>query len=839
MIRIDSPLKALKENMLLNDRGHIWAYYRVEPKTISQNNPKAVQETKEMMVRLMRMLEPYKDVDLTMYPKTLNLRNKMKKIGEGFDPKNPGLGEYYAKETISVLEQELGTVYRSSFLLGVKMRDGYIADDIRDVIKRISEEISVSILEMFGYEVSNQDVLFEMIQQTEKELRQLLFSYSIRPLSENDMIYANRAQYIRGIKHNIDEENHWKTIEDIQSSVLTPLNRGKGILKLEDDLDESYIAILPIGETVENMKNINLFHYCQDLRFPVELRMKIHYPETKGVNGLGAKLGWLNNRFKEEELEQISDGDESSNRMKKIRFLVQNIRKKIDEKEPVVDWLCCFIVYGKTAEEVREHSVEIIKSLNDTVKVYKGKRDQINLFHKMIMGQDLEGQRHWVQRTSLECIGELMFATIEELGMESGWYIGRQDVLGSDGIQGEKTPLEDLIFASNRYVFLNPLAIAEGIKGALYDAPHIAVTGKTGKGKTFLVGLLFLYSSFLDIQSLFIDPKGEKRYWFTKIMNDPYYQKHYPQYVDHLRSFNYVSLDARNKENFGVLDPITYLTRNDAKQVSQDMINELNPLGANFQLKGAVLEAIEAIQDRKEQGEIVGLMHVIDYLKDHSTPEIAEYGNFLSLTIQDSILRLGFSYGENKGLDFNEKVTILEIQDLKLPSKDQDASDYTDVDRKALCLMVSLGRFCEMFGKRDLTKKTAVYFTEAWVFSKSNSGRAIITAMARVGRSQMNQLVLDTQFIDDLGSEAEKGNYGVVFAFDEDSEREKILSHLDLEINKENLNEMRHMIKGQCWMRDPYGRVGKLNVHSPFEEVTKSLQTTIKTSNSEAEELVA
>ncbi|MGT9066396.1 ATP-binding protein, partial [Enterococcus faecalis] len=128
---------------------------------------------------------------------------------------------------------------------------------------------------------------------------------------------------------------------------------------------------------------------------------------------------------------------------------------------------------------------------------------------------------------------------------------------------------------------------------------------------------------------------------------------------------------------------------------------------------------------------------------------------------------------------------------------------------------------------------------EAWVFSKSNSGRAIITAMARVGRSKMNQLVLDTQFIDDLGSEAEKGNYGVVFAFDEDSEREKILSHLGLEINKENLNEMRHMIKGQCWMRDPYGRVGKLNVHSPFEEVTKSLQTTIKTSNSEAEELVA
>ena len=47
------------------------------------------------------------------------------------------------------------------------------------------------------------------------------------------------------------------------------------------------------------------------------------------------------------------------------------------------------------------------------------------------------------------------------------------------------------------------------------------------------------------------------------------------------------------------------------------------------------------------------------------------------------------------------------------------------------------------------------------------------------------------------------------------------------------------MIKGQCRMRDIYGRVGKLNVHSLFEEFTEALKTTEKTSNSEAEEQVA
>ena len=107
--------------------------------------------------------------------------------------------------------------------------------------------------------------------------------------------------------------------------------------------------------------------------------------------------------------------------------------------------------------------------------------------------------------------------------------------------------------------------------------------------------------------------------------------------------------------------------------------------------------------------------------------------------------------------------------------------------------------------------------------------------MARVGRSQMNQLVLDTQFIGDLGSDKEKGIL-VLSSLLMKTVSEKILTHLRLEVNEANLSEMSHMIKGQCWMLDPYGRVGKLNVHSLFEEMTAALQTTEKTSHSQVEE---
>lgn len=838
MSNVRSPIRELKDNLLLTSDNDIWAYYQISPKTISQNNPKAIQENKEQMANLIQLLAPYEDVELIMFPRTMNLSSRFTKLSEGFDQNNSELGEYYSKETINLLERE-GTVYRPSFLLGVKIKDQYIAESLKEAFKKISNELADEVLGFAGYERTDGEAILEQIASVSNEVSQLLYSFSIRPLAQEEMIYVNRLQYIRGMPHKIEDENHWQDIEDIQSAIIRPIKKGKGILKIEDELGESYLSILPIGTFPENMSNMNIFQFAQDLNFPVEFRMKLHYPELGGSQGLQMRAGWLNNRFKDEQTDQEKHGDEPTDRVLTIRYLLKHMRERMNNNEPIIDWLGCFVVYGNTKEEVRQRSLSIIKLLSQSVRVCRGKNDQVKLFYKLLMGHPLGSQMHWKQRTNIDAIAELLFGTITELGMDSGWYIGRQDVVGLNGSKGEKTELEELIYASNKYVFLNPLAIAEGIRGALYDAPHMAVTGKTGKGKTFLVGLIFLYSSFLEAQSLLIDPKGEKRKWFKKVVSNPYYQQNYPLFVQHLNSINYVTLDAKKKRNYGVLDPLVYLDRIDAKQVAQDMINELSPLGKDHKLKGAVLEGIQKVLAQREKGKLVGLMHVVEWLEEHTDEKIHEYGRFLHLTITDSILRLGFSYGENSGLDFKEKTTVLEIQDLSLPKDDISPELYSDADRKALSLMISLGRFCEMFGKRDIEQKTAIYFTEAWVFNKSNSGRAIISSMARVGRSQMNQLVLDTQFIDDLGTEDEKGNYGIVFAFDEDSERDKILTHLGLECNEENRKEMKRMIKGQCWMRDIYGRVGKLNVHSLFEEFTEALKTTEKTSNSEAEEQVA
>ena len=83
---------------------------------------KKTQEIKEMMARLLLLLADYEDVELVMYPRTMNLRTKFDTLGKGFSPDSQAIGAYYAKETVTLLERE-GQVYRPSFILGIKVKE--------------------------------------------------------------------------------------------------------------------------------------------------------------------------------------------------------------------------------------------------------------------------------------------------------------------------------------------------------------------------------------------------------------------------------------------------------------------------------------------------------------------------------------------------------------------------------------------------------------------------------------------------------------------------------------------------------------------------------------------
>ena len=192
---VKEPVKAFKKNCLLNGEDCIWAYYHVFPRTISKHTKKT-QEIKEMMARLLLLLADYEDVELVMYPRTMNLRTKFDTLGKGFSPDSQAIGAYYAKETVTLLERE-GQVYRPSFILGIKVKEKATVESFHDVINLIWLDLAGSLARLFGLEVDDLETLFSESDPYVKEVTQLLYSFSIRPLVKRAVVSQSSAIYSR------------------------------------------------------------------------------------------------------------------------------------------------------------------------------------------------------------------------------------------------------------------------------------------------------------------------------------------------------------------------------------------------------------------------------------------------------------------------------------------------------------------------------------------------------------------------------------------------------------------------------------------------------------------
>src|SRR5699024_8058945 len=310
----------------------------------------------------------------------------------------------------------------------------------------------------------------------------------------------------------------------------------------------------------------------------------------------------------------------------------------------------------------------------------------------------------------------------------------------------------------------------------------------------------------------------------------------FPQFVELINKFHYVTLDATDSNNWGILDPICFLESAEAKDTAESIIQQIYNLDNKDDVKTEILKAISDVIEERQRGERVGLMHVVYRLQENENENIKNAGDLLFQMSQGSVLQLIFSEGQSNGLTLDNKISILQVQDLDLPKEDDDPRFYSDSEKKSLCLMIPLAKFCEKFGSRNRNENTAIIFDEAWTLTSARGGKKLVKQMRRVGRSYKNQLYLVTQSVKDLQDEDDSGNFGACFAFDEEQERNDILNFVGLEKTEGNKELIGNMIKGQCLFKDIYGRTGKLAIDCLFDEWKEAFKTVEKSHSAEAEE---
>lgn len=824
----ETPMNRLKGNLLFTNNGQCWAYYLVEPHYIHEGDIEKLEDHRKNLEQYFLKTGLFVDIHLQMYPKELRIEERFEKLEKDFDPNLLPVSKTYMRRTKEVIKDELGRITENAFVVGVRLSNLQLTSEtgIKEISRNAVTNTTGQVLNWLGFEKPMSSE--ELASYEESEKKAALYVAGIRGgrLTEDELYYMARYPFIRGLSHTYQGElEHRRNGGAVNDPMIDPATHP-GYLHIIYDYGESFVAMLPVSKTPEDMEDLGLFWEAQKFPYTVEVGMKLK-KRTKASTL--RKIGSTLRTFKETDKELYHNNDSDDDLVDGVETLNELRNDVTNRSTPVFDWMSCFIVIAETKEACYEQIQEVKETMAALqVTLVHPQADQLALFYKFLPGQALHTHEpNWLQWSTHEGLSELQFGVSQRLGMNVGFYIGRSL------LEESETLMEGI--QNSRFISLvHPFLVNEGIEGTSTDSPHIAITGPTGSGKSFLAKLMSNYQLFLDGQILETDPKSEMKFWYDAAKENPDIQENYPEFIELLDQITYVTLDADDRENWGVLDPLTFLEGARARDSILTIFEYVFP-EMSLKVENEVRRELDRLFVRKASGEAVGLMLLVRYLQEHSDSDIQEIGENMFLRIKDSVLQLAFSDGTNQRLKITNKFTVLQIKGLDLPEADTKPEEWTDQDKKNLALMIALSNFCQAFGMESKKKKTTIIFEEAWTLTAGHGGKRLTKQLRRIGRSWNNQLIMVTQSVSDAQNEEESGNFGLCFAFDNPDERGAILEHMELEDNDYNRALLAGLKKGQCLFKDPYGRKGPISVDCVFPEWTEAFKTVDQSHAAKAE----
>lgn len=816
----------IQDNLILRKDGSVFAVYEVPSKIINSVDDAAKEEFKQMVYSVLANLRNYHNFEINMIPIDQDIFTKFEKLAQDIDWDSGvgNLAENILENMMLKLEQSIGILYDYKYYLTVPLKSIHVSVDLKSVVNQSYRKVVNTTLGFIGLGEDVPKDWKEKYQVQKQVLENSLSLLDCRSISREENLFINRLQYMRGQFY--DRSYEVKLLENSVES-LDEVNvefENVNILKLVNMDESSYVAFLPINTLPENVSYLHLQEELQTLRFPVESIFKCQFSINKGAFSLLGKSRRATQKMKN----IMNEADETDGLQKgtvvRSRFLLEDLQSKFDEDEPLLSYLHTLVITAKTVEELKSKYEVLYSHMNQLgVEIVRANADQVYLFYKNRLTEILNrDDKNFIQSMSLEAFCENLFFITRKVGTEVGFAIGRVDNQTASW-QGD---FKSAIASSSNPVYTNLYQANKlGVQGKSTSNPHVGIIGETGQGKSYLTKLLFTYHSLLLGKILYIDPKAEMKQQYLKVLDKHKTDGTNPEIQEYIESIEFVTLDAKNPDNYGVLDPMVFLTGQEAVDLADSMIDSLLGKDNNPVIQAGYLEAIDTVLKWRAEGYEVGMLHVFQEMLKSEVPDVANAGNLLNRIVQNSILSLCFSDGSNPAISLTNKVTILEITGLDLPKDTSGGQILTKSQTKSLTVMYALGYFCKRFGERDRTEETIIFFDEAWFFNSTAVGRSILMTLKRVGRSFNNFMVYITQSVKDLDTTDDSTGFGTVFAFLEKTEIDEVLDYLKVTKTDRTREWLGNMTMGQCIYYDTFGRRERITVEGMFPEISELFDT--------------
>ena len=811
---------AFHGNLMLRSNLDVYAMYEIPETIVNTVDITLKNEFKELVSDTLSDLEVFGGFEVSTIPFSTEATHNYKFLEQDLAEDTKPFGLYLMKRQAEELKKQIGEVSEDRFFLTIPLRNNHVSLDFKDGLKTAIADFSNRVMATIGSDVTFDEDWYERFEALNHEIYQTLLPLNGYMPKQDQTIFVNNNHYLRGMSVDreleiIQIENN---IDNFGSAGVSFENYG--ILTLSDGAQTTYLAILPIAIPPSNLSYNHFIERRRLLGFDTEVQTKVIFAKKNGFNSMQQRANRAKQKHKKTNEDIAMRNGIVRDEIGQAEALSEDLVKKSNRGETIISYLQSMFVYDDDYDRLQEKIKIVMRNFKKAnIELARAKDDQIYLFYKHRLTEPLfENERRYLQTTTMAGFAESLFFTGQKVGSDVGLYMGRVDSRYDRWSGGYKEALQN----SRNLVYYNLLQANKlDVEGKISFDGLVKVTGQMGMGKSFFVKQMFVMNSILKTKLLYFDPKAEVRKQFMKVLHEYESQGIYPEICDYIKQINFVTVDARNSENHGVLDPLVFLTGQEAKNLIISMIGEFYDLKQNEQFEKELLQMIEKYLVLRENGEKVGTKNIMEALTKSETDRVRITAELLLEKMSNSTLSLCFSNGQNKAISMSKRISIIEVTGLELPTSE---TSITENQRQSLVALYALGQFCYKFGSES-KKESITFIDEAWFFNITDVGKEIIMKIRRTGRSFNNFLVFVSQSHKDSNSELDDTGFGTLFSFNSPTETDLILDTHGIVKSEETRKWVSSMSMGQCLFTDPFGRTERITIDGIVSEINPLCDT--------------
>ena len=811
---------AFHGNLMLRSNLDVYAMYEIPETIVNTVDITLKNEFKELVSDTLSDLEIFGGFEVSTIPFSTEATHNYTFLEQDLAEDTKPFGLYLMKRQAEELKKQIGETSQDRFFLTIPLRNNHVSLDFKDGLKTAITDFSNRVMATIGSDVTFDEDWYERFEELNHEIYQTLLPLNGYMPTQDQTIFVNNNHYLRGMSVDreleiIQVENN---IDNFGSAGVSFENYG--ILTLSDGAQTTYLAILPIAIPPSNLSYNHFIERRRLLGFDTEVQTKAIFAKKNGFNSMQQRANRAKQKHKKTNEDIAMRNGIVRDEIGQAEALSEDLVKKSNRGETIISYLQSMFVYDDDYDRLQEKIKIVMRNFKKAnIELARAKDDQIYLFYKHRLTEPLfENERRYLQTTTMAGFAESLFFTGQKVGSDVGLYMGRVDSRYDRWSGGYKEALQN----SRNLVYYNLLQANKlDVEGKISFDGLVKVTGQMGMGKSFFVKQMFVMNSILKTKLLYFDPKAEVRKQFMKVLHEYESQGIYPEICDYIKQINFVTIDARNSENHGVLDPLVFLTGQEAKNLIISMIGEFYDLKQNEQFEKELLQMIEKYLVLRENGEKVGTKNIMEALTKSDTDRVRITAELLLEKMSNSTLSLCFSNGQNKAISMSKRISIIEVTGLELPTSE---TSITENQRQSLVALYALGQFCYKFGSES-KKESITFIDEAWFFNITDVGKEIIMKIRRTGRSFNNFLVFVSQSHKDSNSELDDTGFGTLFSFNSPTETDLILDTHGIVKSEETRKWVSSMSMGQCLFTDPFGRTERITIDGIVSEINPLCDT--------------